>query len=361
MDHVLPVVRIRTCPTKTPTSILAPIPLKHSLPIPTIILQPLHTPKSRTNNKRKHSELDSIDLHSITLTNHHQPLTTTQLHKNHQKQHKNKSVLLSVSPRKRMKTSKINNYNNRLFLFKDKKEKYRKIVLNEKQMRKQKQSRNKSKKHKKNASTKSPQTKTAIKHKKQPPQKSFSVSSISSSSIDFTANVSNVTTNMVVNNRDMKLYCICRTPYDPQTSSVMVQCNLCNNWFHPKCMGISERTAISLPVFACNYCETHYFDIINKQKMNEDKHHIFTFDDFQFNQTFDEQLPISYCTHAYPEYLYHMISDVDDDDGIYGDFIDAEIEECVDMCDLERYLNEKRNKVLYIVFCHRNTFLFSIL
>ena len=35
-----------------------------------------------------------------------------------------------------------------------------------------------------------------------------------------------------------KLYCVCRTPYD--NSKFYVGCDLCSNWFHGSCVGITE-------------------------------------------------------------------------------------------------------------------------
>ena len=35
-----------------------------------------------------------------------------------------------------------------------------------------------------------------------------------------------------------KLYCICRTKYDPK--KFYVGCDVCNNWFHGSCVGINE-------------------------------------------------------------------------------------------------------------------------
>lgn len=54
-----------------------------------------------------------------------------------------------------------------------------------------------------------------------------------------------------------KLYCICRTSYDD--SKFYVGCDLCNNWFHGECVGISEENSKKMSEFICNEC-THARD-----------------------------------------------------------------------------------------------------
>lgn len=50
-----------------------------------------------------------------------------------------------------------------------------------------------------------------------------------------------------------KLYCICRTPYDE--TKFYVGCDLCNNWFHGDCVGITEEMSKSLSEFVCTECK----------------------------------------------------------------------------------------------------------
>lgn len=38
-----------------------------------------------------------------------------------------------------------------------------------------------------------------------------------------------------------KLYCICRKPYDENTSGKMIECTNCKEWFHLDCIGMSEK------------------------------------------------------------------------------------------------------------------------
>ncbi|XP_018334706.1 nucleosome-remodeling factor subunit NURF301 isoform X2 [Agrilus planipennis] len=50
-----------------------------------------------------------------------------------------------------------------------------------------------------------------------------------------------------------KLYCICRTPYDE--TKFYVGCDLCNNWFHGDCVGITEESSKTMTEFICNECQ----------------------------------------------------------------------------------------------------------
>ncbi|XP_018571402.1 nucleosome-remodeling factor subunit NURF301 isoform X2 [Anoplophora glabripennis] len=50
-----------------------------------------------------------------------------------------------------------------------------------------------------------------------------------------------------------KVYCICRTPYDE--TKFYVGCDLCNNWFHGDCVGITEESSKSLTEFICTECK----------------------------------------------------------------------------------------------------------
>ncbi|XP_059615017.1 nucleosome-remodeling factor subunit NURF301 isoform X2 [Phlebotomus argentipes] len=50
-----------------------------------------------------------------------------------------------------------------------------------------------------------------------------------------------------------KLYCVCRTPYDD--TKFYVGCDLCNNWFHGDCVGISEEDSKKLNEFICGECK----------------------------------------------------------------------------------------------------------
>ncbi|XP_065345796.1 nucleosome-remodeling factor subunit NURF301 isoform X2 [Cloeon dipterum] len=50
-----------------------------------------------------------------------------------------------------------------------------------------------------------------------------------------------------------KLLCSCRTPYDD--TKFYVGCDMCNNWYHGDCVGITEQQSKSLSEFVCNECK----------------------------------------------------------------------------------------------------------
>lgn len=49
-----------------------------------------------------------------------------------------------------------------------------------------------------------------------------------------------------------KLYCICQTKYD--SSKFYVGCDVCNEWFHGDCVGISEENSKNVDEFVCQGC-----------------------------------------------------------------------------------------------------------
>ena len=56
--------------------------------------------------------------------------------------------------------------------------------------------------------------------------------------------------------RQMKtgdVYCICKTPYD--ASRFMVGCDICSNWFHVDCVGLTEVQAKKADQYICPNCD----------------------------------------------------------------------------------------------------------
>ncbi|XP_076809805.1 nucleosome-remodeling factor subunit BPTF-like isoform X1 [Clavelina lepadiformis] len=49
-----------------------------------------------------------------------------------------------------------------------------------------------------------------------------------------------------------KLYCICKTAYDE--TRFYIGCDLCMNWFHGQCVGISEKKAKTMETWVCKEC-----------------------------------------------------------------------------------------------------------
>ncbi|XP_078454858.1 nucleosome-remodeling factor subunit BPTF isoform X9 [Lampetra planeri] len=52
--------------------------------------------------------------------------------------------------------------------------------------------------------------------------------------------------------RDTKLYCVCKTPYD--SSKFYIGCDLCTNWFHGACVGVTDRDAETMDEYVCDEC-----------------------------------------------------------------------------------------------------------
>ncbi|KAH3759919.1 PHD finger protein 3 [Pelomyxa schiedti] len=50
-----------------------------------------------------------------------------------------------------------------------------------------------------------------------------------------------------------KLYCFCRSKDD---GSFMIQCDICEEWYHGKCVGISQRASKGIKTYVCKRCES---------------------------------------------------------------------------------------------------------
>ncbi|XP_063972664.1 nucleosome-remodeling factor subunit NURF301 isoform X2 [Diachasmimorpha longicaudata] len=76
--------------------------------------------------------------------------------------------------------------------------------------------------------------------------------------------------------KKQKLYCLCRTPYDE--TKFYVGCDLCNNWFHGECVGITEEMSKSLSEFVCTECrharDTQELYCLCKQPYDESQFYI---------------------------------------------------------------------------------------
>lgn len=57
---------------------------------------------------------------------------------------------------------------------------------------------------------------------------------------------------------DDKLYCLCQQKY--VEGEVMLACEKCDEWYHPKCLGISEEEADKLDNWMCSrFFPVHLF------------------------------------------------------------------------------------------------------
>jgi len=51
-----------------------------------------------------------------------------------------------------------------------------------------------------------------------------------------------------------RLYCVCKTKYDP--TKFYVGCDICSNWFHGSCVGITAKMSKKMTDFICSECKT---------------------------------------------------------------------------------------------------------
>uniref|UniRef100_A0A8C6KT71 Bromodomain PHD finger transcription factor n=1 Tax=Nothobranchius furzeri TaxID=105023 RepID=A0A8C6KT71_NOTFU len=62
------------------------------------------------------------------------------------------------------------------------------------------------------------------------------------------------TTSTKESKKDTKLYCICKTPYDE--TKFYIGCDLCTNWYHGECVGITEKEANHIDQYVCPQCQS---------------------------------------------------------------------------------------------------------
>lgn len=48
-------------------------------------------------------------------------------------------------------------------------------------------------------------------------------------------------------------YCTCKKPLNPNL--LYVRCDICQNWFHLSCMGLTKEQAEELEMFSCLHCK----------------------------------------------------------------------------------------------------------
>ena len=51
-----------------------------------------------------------------------------------------------------------------------------------------------------------------------------------------------------------RLFCLCQQPYSPEQA--MVSCDACGEWWHLRCVGISQAHARSAKVYHCPFCRS---------------------------------------------------------------------------------------------------------
>ncbi|XP_051961871.1 histone lysine demethylase PHF8 [Xyrauchen texanus] len=61
------------------------------------------------------------------------------------------------------------------------------------------------------------------------------------------------------------VYCLCRLPYD--VTRFMIECDVCQDWFHGSCVGVEEDKAANIDLYHCPNCQvTHGPSVMRKRR-----------------------------------------------------------------------------------------------
>ncbi|XP_014652912.1 histone lysine demethylase PHF8 isoform X2 [Diceros bicornis minor] len=67
------------------------------------------------------------------------------------------------------------------------------------------------------------------------------------------------------------VYCLCRLPYD--VTRFMIECDMCQDWFHGSCVGVEEEKAADIDLYHCPNCEILHGPSIMKKRRVSSKGH----------------------------------------------------------------------------------------
>ncbi|KAF6390628.1 PHD finger protein 8 [Rhinolophus ferrumequinum] len=67
------------------------------------------------------------------------------------------------------------------------------------------------------------------------------------------------------------VYCLCRLPYD--VTRFMIECDMCQDWFHGSCVGVEEERAADIDLYHCPNCEVLHGPSIMKKRRVSSKGH----------------------------------------------------------------------------------------
>ncbi len=56
----------------------------------------------------------------------------------------------------------------------------------------------------------------------------------------------------IFNENETTLYCVCQQPYNIDTS--MIECDSCHEWYHVKCVGLSQVSIVTVPKHVDSFC-----------------------------------------------------------------------------------------------------------
>ncbi len=65
---------------------------------------------------------------------------------------------------------------------------------------------------------------------------------------------------------DQDIFCICRRKSSDEDDDMMIECDVCKDWLHFKCININQRISIDIETYVCPRCVTETRKIICKFK-----------------------------------------------------------------------------------------------
>ncbi|KAG7520996.1 histone lysine demethylase PHF8 [Solea senegalensis] len=63
------------------------------------------------------------------------------------------------------------------------------------------------------------------------------------------------------------VYCLCRLPYD--VTRFMIECDICQDWFHGSCVGVEEDKAAEIDLYHCPNCQVTHGPSVSKFKLRK--------------------------------------------------------------------------------------------
>uniref|UniRef100_A0A665VYJ0 PHD finger protein 8 n=1 Tax=Echeneis naucrates TaxID=173247 RepID=A0A665VYJ0_ECHNA len=61
------------------------------------------------------------------------------------------------------------------------------------------------------------------------------------------------------------VYCLCRLPYD--VTRFMIECDICQDWFHGSCVGVEEDKAAEIDLYHCPNCQVTHGPSVSKLQL----------------------------------------------------------------------------------------------
>ncbi|XP_015278974.1 PREDICTED: histone lysine demethylase PHF8 [Gekko japonicus] len=65
------------------------------------------------------------------------------------------------------------------------------------------------------------------------------------------------------------VYCLCRLPYD--VTRFMIECDVCQDWFHGSCVGVEEDAAADIDLYHCPNCQLLHGPSVMKRRRGNQK------------------------------------------------------------------------------------------